>query len=85
MVASICFAGIMIIYESTQFDATSIDLTWNIEPIVTWATVELNMVVVSSESHTSTDLPLRMFLSTSIASSKSRGTIVISLQRNSQS
>ncbi|KAH7030633.1 uncharacterized protein B0I36DRAFT_362464 [Microdochium trichocladiopsis] len=44
----ICFAGIMIIYESTKFDTTSIDLTWNIEPIVTWATVEVNMVVVSA-------------------------------------
>ncbi|KXJ94979.1 hypothetical protein Micbo1qcDRAFT_200436 [Microdochium bolleyi] len=44
----ICFAGIMIIFESTRFDATSIDLTWNIEPIVTWATVEVNMVVVST-------------------------------------
>jgi len=44
----ICFAGIMIVYESTRFDTTSIDLTWNIEPIVTWATVELNMVVVST-------------------------------------
>ncbi|KAJ1332045.1 alpha-methylacyl-CoA racemase [Microdochium nivale] len=44
----ICFAGVMIIIESTRFDAGSIDLTWNIEPIVTWATVEVNMVVVST-------------------------------------
>lgn len=29
--------------------ATSSDLTWNIEPIVTWATVEVNMVVVSGK------------------------------------
>lgn len=82
---SICFAGIMIVYESTQFDATSIDLTWNIEPIVTWATVELNMVVVSSESHTSTDLPLRMFLSSLMHQASLEKLSSYLLLRNSQS
>jgi hypothetical protein len=38
----------VIIVASTQFDATSEDLTWNLVTIVVWASVEVNLVTVSS-------------------------------------
>ncbi|KAH7013659.1 hypothetical protein EDB80DRAFT_749306 [Ilyonectria destructans] len=44
----ICAAAIVVIVAATQFDATSVDLTWNICPIVVWATVEVNLVTVSA-------------------------------------
>ena len=46
---SICIAAIVIIVESINFDAGSLDFTWNIAIIVIWATVEVNLVVVSSK------------------------------------
>lgn len=50
MEQSICAAAIVVIVAATQFDATSVDLTWNICPIVVWATVEVNLVTVSGMS-----------------------------------
>ncbi|KAH7143571.1 hypothetical protein EDB81DRAFT_690139 [Dactylonectria macrodidyma] len=44
----ICVAAVVVIVAATQFDATSVDLTWNICPIVIWATVEVNLVTVSA-------------------------------------
>ncbi|KAH6871236.1 hypothetical protein B0T10DRAFT_611294 [Thelonectria olida] len=44
----ICAAAIVVIVEATKFDDTSVDLTWNICPIVIWATVEVNLVTVSA-------------------------------------
>ncbi|KAI9897909.1 hypothetical protein N3K66_007765 [Trichothecium roseum] len=44
----VCAAAITLCVSATQFDATSIDLTWNIFPIVLWATVEVNLVTVSA-------------------------------------
>ncbi|KAI0134528.1 hypothetical protein BJ170DRAFT_203648 [Xylariales sp. AK1849] len=44
----ICIAGIAIVVTSVNFNATSIDLTWNISDIVLWATVEVNLVTVSA-------------------------------------
>lgn len=45
---SICVAAVGIIITSVNFDSTSIDLSWNITDIVIWATVEVNLVTVSS-------------------------------------
>jgi hypothetical protein len=44
----ICIAAVVIIVESINFDATSVDFTWNIGIIVIWATVEVNLVIVST-------------------------------------
>ncbi|KAI0175161.1 hypothetical protein BJ166DRAFT_621521 [Pestalotiopsis sp. NC0098] len=44
----ICVAAVGIIITSVNFDSTSIDLSWNITDIVIWATVEVNLVTVSS-------------------------------------
>jgi hypothetical protein len=47
----------VIIVASTQFDATSEDLTWNLCTIVIWASVEVNLVTVSSTYPTITTYP----------------------------
>lgn len=39
----------VIIVASTQFDAKSENLTWNLTTIVIWASVEVNLVTVSSK------------------------------------
>ncbi|KAF3026476.1 hypothetical protein E8E14_012940 [Neopestalotiopsis sp. 37M] len=44
----ICIAAVGIIITSVNFDAASVDLSWNITDIVIWATVEVNLVTVSS-------------------------------------
>ncbi|KIL93007.1 hypothetical protein FAVG1_04188 [Fusarium avenaceum] len=44
----ICASAMVIIVASTQFDATSEDLTWNLCTIVIWASVEVNLVTVST-------------------------------------
>ncbi|VUC33942.1 unnamed protein product [Clonostachys rosea] len=44
----ICVAAVAIIVESVNFDAKSIDFTWNISSIVFWATIEVNLVTVSA-------------------------------------
>ncbi|WZH42151.1 hypothetical protein QYS62_003141 [Fusarium acuminatum] len=43
----ICVSAMVIIVASTQFDAESEDLTWNLCTIVIWASVEVNLVTVS--------------------------------------
>ncbi|KAH7123046.1 hypothetical protein EDB81DRAFT_913140 [Dactylonectria macrodidyma] len=44
----ICAAAMVIIVASTQYDATSEDMTWGLCTIVIWATVEVNLVTVSA-------------------------------------
>ncbi|PNP61282.1 hypothetical protein FNYG_13968 [Fusarium nygamai] len=44
----ICASAMVIIVASTQFDAASEDLTWNLVTIVVWASVEVNLVTVST-------------------------------------
>lgn len=43
----------MIMIRAVTFNATSIDITWNVAPIVLWATAEVNLVTVSSEYYRS--------------------------------
>lgn len=40
----------VIIVASTQFDAGSEDITWNLSVIIIWASVEVNLVTVSGKS-----------------------------------
>ncbi|XEV01417.1 hypothetical protein FSHL1_011303 [Fusarium sambucinum] len=44
----ICISAMVIIVASTQFDAASENLTWNLTTIVVWASVEVNLVTVST-------------------------------------
>ncbi|KAI0018143.1 hypothetical protein F4780DRAFT_781703 [Xylariomycetidae sp. FL0641] len=44
----ICVAALFIMILATSFDATNIDFTWNVAPIVMWATIEVNLVTVST-------------------------------------
>ncbi|RBR22327.1 uncharacterized protein FIESC28_04521 [Fusarium coffeatum] len=44
----ICVSAMVIIVASTQFDAASENLTWNLTTIVVWASVEVNLVTVST-------------------------------------
>ncbi|KAF7555009.1 hypothetical protein G7Z17_g2480 [Cylindrodendrum hubeiense] len=43
----ICITAIVIMVESTKFDATSPDLTWNLAVIIVWASAEVNLITVS--------------------------------------
>ena len=40
----------VIIVVSTQFDAASEDITWNLAVIIIWASVEVNLVTVSGKN-----------------------------------
>ncbi|KAM5347530.1 hypothetical protein ACJ41O_007354 [Fusarium nematophilum] len=44
----ICAAALVVCVEATRFNDKSVDLTWNICPIVVWATVEVNLVTIST-------------------------------------
>ncbi|KAH7268875.1 hypothetical protein B0J15DRAFT_390398 [Fusarium solani] len=44
----VCIAGLVIVGVSTTFDNTSPDMTWNLAPIIIWATVEVNLVTIST-------------------------------------
>jgi hypothetical protein len=57
----------VIIVASTQFDAASEDLTWNLCTIVIWASVEVNLVTVSSTYSTITTYPKQPLTSFSMS------------------
>ncbi|KAM5341461.1 hypothetical protein ACJ41O_014492 [Fusarium nematophilum] len=44
----VCVAGMVIVGVSTTFDNKSPDMTWNLAPIIIWATVEVNLVTIST-------------------------------------
>ncbi|RSL66825.1 hypothetical protein CEP53_003200 [Fusarium sp. AF-6] len=44
----VCIAGLVIVGVSTTFDNTSPDMTWTLAPIIIWATVEVNLVTIST-------------------------------------
>ncbi|KPM41396.1 hypothetical protein AK830_g5185 [Neonectria ditissima] len=44
----VCVAGLVIVAVSTTFDNHSEDMTWTLAPIITWATVEVNLVTIST-------------------------------------
>jgi hypothetical protein len=46
----VCVASVVVIAYSKQYDATAGDMQWNIAPIIIWATVEVNLAIVSGKS-----------------------------------
>ncbi|KAF4973292.1 hypothetical protein FSARC_367 [Fusarium sarcochroum] len=44
----VCIAGIVIVSVSTTFDNKSTDMTWQLAPVIVWASVEVNLVTISS-------------------------------------
>ncbi|KAH6949744.1 hypothetical protein BKA56DRAFT_714736 [Ilyonectria sp. MPI-CAGE-AT-0026] len=44
----VCVAGLVIDGVSTTFDNKSPDMTWNLAPIIIWATLEVNLVTIST-------------------------------------
>ncbi|KAF5009726.1 hypothetical protein FDECE_4072 [Fusarium decemcellulare] len=44
----VCVAGLVIVSVSTTFDNTSTDMTYNLAPIIIWASVEVNLVTISA-------------------------------------
>ncbi|KAI4603587.1 hypothetical protein KJ359_003403 [Pestalotiopsis sp. 9143b] len=45
---TICVCAVAIIVGAANFDTTSVDITWNVTDIVTWASAEVNLVTVSA-------------------------------------
>ncbi|KAF4966174.1 hypothetical protein FZEAL_10681 [Fusarium zealandicum] len=44
----VCVAGLVIVSVSYTFDNDSHDMPWTLSPIITWATVEVNLVTIST-------------------------------------
>jgi hypothetical protein len=44
----VCIASVVVIIHSYSYDTTSPEMPWNIAPIIVWATVEVNMAVISA-------------------------------------
>ncbi|KAF5020318.1 hypothetical protein F66182_7694 [Fusarium sp. NRRL 66182] len=44
----VCVAGIVIVSVSTTFDNSSDDMTWQLSPVIIWASVEVHLVTISS-------------------------------------
>lgn len=45
----VCVASIVVLYYSIRYDADDIEMPYNIAPIIIWATVEVNLAIVSGE------------------------------------
>jgi hypothetical protein len=43
----VCVASVVVLVYSIQFDTSSIEMPWNVSPIIIWATVEVNLAIVS--------------------------------------
>ncbi|KAF4970074.1 hypothetical protein FSARC_2820 [Fusarium sarcochroum] len=69
----ICASAMVIIVASTQFDAESEDLTWNLCTIVIWASVEVNLVTVSTCLPTIRPAALYLFTCTNPSSTIGSG------------
>ncbi|KAF5717932.1 L-fucose permease [Fusarium mundagurra] len=44
----VCVAGLVIVSVSASFDNKSVDITWELAPVIIWASVEVNLVTVSA-------------------------------------
>ncbi|EXA35411.1 hypothetical protein FOQG_13498 [Fusarium oxysporum f. sp. raphani 54005] len=44
----VCVAGLVIVSVSASFDNKSVDMTWQLAPVIIWASVEVNLVTVST-------------------------------------
>jgi hypothetical protein len=43
----VCVASVVVLVFSINYDAKSVDMPWNIAPIIIWASVEVNLAIVS--------------------------------------
>ncbi|KAK9421296.1 hypothetical protein SUNI508_05834 [Seiridium unicorne] len=46
----VCIASIIVLVYSIEYDTTSREISWNIAPIMIWATVEVNLAIVSGNA-----------------------------------
>ena len=46
----VCVASVVVMVLSMGYDAKSVEMPWNIAPIIIWATVEVNLAIVSGAS-----------------------------------
>lgn len=53
----VCIASVVVLVYSIHYDTKSVEMPWNIAPIIIWATVEVNLAIVSGESSTLTAKP----------------------------
>ncbi|EXL92600.1 hypothetical protein FOIG_14340 [Fusarium odoratissimum NRRL 54006] len=44
----VCVAGLVIVSVSASFDNKSVDMTWQLAPVIIWASVEVNLVTLST-------------------------------------
>ncbi|CAJ0554602.1 Ff.00g131150.m01.CDS01 [Fusarium sp. VM40] len=44
----VCVAGLVIVNISTKLDNNSLDMTWQLAPVIIWASVEVNLVTISA-------------------------------------
>ncbi|KAF2799182.1 hypothetical protein K505DRAFT_295128 [Melanomma pulvis-pyrius CBS 109.77] len=44
----VCVASIVVLVYSFFYDTSSLEMPWNITPIIIWATVEVNLAIVSA-------------------------------------
>ncbi|KAF4455809.1 hypothetical protein F53441_2008 [Fusarium austroafricanum] len=44
----VCVAGLVIVTVSASFDNKSADMTWQLAPVIIWASVEVNLVTIST-------------------------------------
>ncbi|KAH7119727.1 hypothetical protein B0J11DRAFT_582236 [Dendryphion nanum] len=45
----VCVASVVVLYYSIQYDADTTEMPWNIAPIIIWASVEVNLAIVSGK------------------------------------
>lgn len=43
----VCIASVVVLVYSIQYDTASPEMPWNVAPIIIWATVEVNLAIVS--------------------------------------
>ena len=48
--SSVCVASIVVMDESVRFDTSSVEMPFNIAGIMIWASVEVNLAIVSGMS-----------------------------------
>ncbi|KAF2713879.1 hypothetical protein K504DRAFT_450515 [Pleomassaria siparia CBS 279.74] len=44
----VCVASILVLIHSFSFDNTSLEMAWDVAPIIIWASVEINLAIVAA-------------------------------------
>lgn len=47
---SVCIASIVVVAYSITYDTSSPEVSWNVAPIMIWASVEVNLAIVSGKN-----------------------------------